>query len=56
LGELLDEVRSTKKAGGEAVIVQDLVDGHPVIVTFRMSSMEYDIAACYRISGYTRQT
>jgi hypothetical protein len=29
LGELLNLFRSTKKAGGEAVLVQDPVDGHP---------------------------
>jgi hypothetical protein len=55
LGELLHRFRSTKKAGGEAVLVQDPVDGHPVIVTFAMSQMGVDVAMCYRISNYTRE-
>jgi hypothetical protein len=55
LGELIHLFRSTKKAGGEAVLVQDPVDGHPVIVTFDMSQMGVDVANCYRISNYTRE-
>ncbi len=55
LGELLYLFRSTKEAGGETVIVQDPVDGHPVIVTFNMSRIGVDAATCYRISNYTRE-
>jgi hypothetical protein len=35
------------------VIVQDPADGHPVIITIGMSTMEFDAAHCYRISNYT---
>ena len=55
LGQLLHRFRSTKKEGGEAVLVQDPVDGHPVIITFDMSQMGVDGAQCYRISNYTRE-
>jgi hypothetical protein len=52
LGELLTDLRKAKKAGQESVIVQDRTDGHPVIVTFNMSQMPVDAAACFRVSDY----
>ena len=52
LGELFDRALEGKR-GGESVIVQDPTDGHPVIITFNMSSMDVDGAHCYRIRNYT---